>query len=257
MPELKVECFIDERSYSYEHIADIQYHRNLHWLHEMMRLGAEIEYGGRPLSHDQANVLSKEEARHLSVAMRRSYGPDGLRGLFKEQLRESDRMWKAIAAAPRNAPYGHCFADMRVTGMSPEEFQEAISLENFQRRYAEINPDHCFLEIRENGIHSMEIFGMYGGPSEVYLTLDQSIDIPFEGDPEFPELVKGYTTLASDETEIGLFVAHQYKPIDNGVAMRLGCLFPPNTPQEIVDGHKLHSVIEFWELVQPGGGPKI
>lgn len=253
MSGTEVQCLIDGQSYSYEQIADVQYRRDLHWLHEMKRLGANIAHEGSPLSHDAINLLGRDGARALSIATRRSLGADGLRKLFEAQLRASDRMWKEINSSPDGAPPKYGFTDMTVTGMSFEQFQDIIALENFQRRYPEINPDHCFLNLRDNGIHSMEIFGMYGGPAEVYLTIDPTIAIPFDPDPEFPTLVTGYTTLASDETRIDLFVAHQYKPLENGVAMRLGCIFPPKTPQELVDGHKLHSAIEFWELVQPGG----
>lgn len=253
MTDVHVECSIDGQAYSYAQIKDVQYHRNIHWLHEMKRLGADVELGGAKLTHEDIDLLDKDGAHSLSVSVRRALGADGLRRLFQDQLRASDRMWKELSASPSDAPPKYCFADMKVTGLAFEDFQEAISLDNFRGRYPEINPDHCFLNLRDDGIHSMEIFGMYGGPAEVFLTIDPTIDIPFQPDPEFPDFVKGYTTLASDQTPINIFVAHQYKPLENGVAMRLGCLFPPETPQELVDGHKLHSAIEFWELVQPGG----
>ncbi|BBD99674.1 hypothetical protein SAMIE_1031750 [Sphingobium amiense] len=253
MPDVHVECVIDGQSFSYAQIRDVQYHRNLHWLHEMKRLGADIVSDGVALSHEGIDLLGRQAAHRVSVDIRKALGAAGLKALFKEQLRASDLMWKELSASPNDASPKFCFADMKVTGLSFEQFQEAIALENFQRRYAEINPDHCFLNLRDNGIHSMEIFGMYGGPSEVHLTIDPNIDLPFEPDPEFPMLVKGFTTLASDETPINIFVAHQYKPLENGVAMRLGCIFPAAAPQELVDGHKWHSAIEFWELVQPGG----
>lgn len=251
MSNLQLECLIDGQSYSYRQIVQIEHHRNLHCLHEMKRLGADLSHSGESLSHDAIDLLGIKEARAVSVTVRKALGKAGLRQLFADQLRASDKMWKNISKASGNAPYKLCSADMTVSGISFDAFQDIIALENFQRRYAEINPDHFFLEVRENGIRSMEVFGMHGGPSEVYLNLDPTLEIPFERDPDFPTLVTGYTTLASDETPINIFVAHQYKPLADGVAMRLGCLFPAATPDEIVDGHKLHSAIEFWELMRP------
>jgi hypothetical protein len=83
----------------------------------------------------------------------------------------------------------------------------------------------------------METFGMYGGPSEVYAAIDMTISVPVELEVDYPLLTAGYATLASDGTDIIIFAFRQFKPLDNGLAVKLCCVFPSKTPKELVDGH--------------------
>jgi hypothetical protein len=37
----------------------------------------------------------------------------------------------------------------------------------------------------------------------------------------------------------------QFKPLENGLAVKAGCCFPAKAPKEMVEGHKLHLALEF------------
>ncbi|MER5435717.1 hypothetical protein [Streptomyces sp. NPDC002588] len=124
MRELELECSINGRDYAPEHLARVRYDRHLHVLHEMKRLGAAIEHAGRPLSHDDINRLSAEDARETSIAMRQSYDVGRIRDLYKEQLRASDQLWKDANDAPEGAPLLSAFADLTVTGIALDEFRD-------------------------------------------------------------------------------------------------------------------------------------
>ena len=43
---------------------------------------------------------------------------------------------------------------------------------------------------------------------------------------------------------------HQIKPTENGLILRSSVYFPKNTPQEMVDGHKIHLAIESMEMIR-------
>src|SRR5688572_11860858 len=104
MSAIQLQCVIDGQNYSAEQLDDIQYHRHLHALHDMERLGANITRNGKSLSHSDIDRLLPEHARDVSIATRESYGAEGLKELFHEQLRQSDEMWKEANDAPKGAP---------------------------------------------------------------------------------------------------------------------------------------------------------
>ncbi|WP_344945723.1 hypothetical protein [Actinomadura miaoliensis] len=248
MRELELSCSIDGRHYWPEHLARVQHDRHLHVLHEMKRLGAAIGYAGKLLSHDDINRLSAEDAREACIAARQSYDVDGIKTLYKEQLRTSDQMWKDANDAPDGAPMRAAFADLTVTGITIDEFREnATDGDAFHSNYARINPDHYFLYGHEAGMRAMETFGMYGGPSEVDVITDPDIKVPVERETGYRLLTAGYTTLAGDGTDINVLAYHQFKPLTSGLAVKLGAFFPPKTPKDLVDGHAVHMAIEFWE----------
>lgn len=246
----EVQCSIGGKPVAYAELASIQFHRHLHVLHQMRRLGATITRDGVSLSDDDIDLLSSVEARDLSVAARRSFDMDGITALYATQLRASDHFWKEIAATSAGLPTQTAFADLTITGISLDEFQAIIDLEHFHQYYAEMHPDHYFLVDDGGGLHHMETFGMYGSPTELRLHIDPAMPDPIERDPDFPSFVAGYATLASDGSRTGVFAAHQFRPIQEGLEVKLGCVFPAMSPPEMVEAHSGHMAIEFWELIR-------
>jgi hypothetical protein len=246
MPQLTMECSIDGQPYSAEQLERLQYDRQVHVLHEMKRLGTVIQHDGSPLSDDDINLLSPEDARAVSIAARQSYDVEGIRDLFKKQLQASDQMWRDANDAPAGAPPQIASADLTITGLSLDEFRGGFNFDTLQRIYAAINPDHYFAHADSNGPLLMETFGMHGGPSLMYAIPDPGISVPVEREAGYPLLSAGYTLLA-DGTNPNMFAYHQYKPLEHGLTVRLCAIFPPKTPKVIVDGHKAHMAIEIWE----------
>jgi hypothetical protein len=256
MAELHVQCTIDGRDYSYEQLARIQYERQLHVLHEMKRLGATIKQADKALSDDEINLLRTDEARAVCIAAREAYDPAGIKALFKTQLQESDLLWKDRAQGFSDGdPMPLAVTDLAVHGFALEDLRKMNSdLDAMKANGAAMNPEHYFVSTWERGIHGMEAFGMYGGPTEVKVVVDPSIQAPLVRDPSYPIVTTGYTILASDETPIHIIPFHQYKPIEGGIAVKLAVFFPTRTHQEIVDGHKIHLAIEFWEAFRLAAG---
>jgi hypothetical protein len=250
---------IDGQAYSYAYLARIQYERQLHVLHEMKRVGATITDGEKVLSDDDINLLSTADARRVCIAAREAYDPQGIKALFRTQLQESDQLWKE-----RTLGFGDgdpmdrmrlAVTDMEVHGFTLDDMRRMNSdMEAMKKTGAAMNPEHYFVGTWERGIHGMEAFGMYGGPSEVKVLVDPSIQAPLVRDPSYPIVTTGRTLLASDETPINIIPFHQFKPIDGGIGVKLAVFFPPRTPQEIVDGHKIHLAIEFWESFRVATG---
>ncbi len=250
MRDIQLQCLIDGQSYSARQLDDIQYHRHLHALHEMKRLGATIAHDGKALSHSDIDRLVPEHARNVSIATRQSYGPEGLKELFREQLRQSDQMWKEANDAPDGAPLLPAKVHVTITGVSLEDLYTVVNLDVIHHSYAPMHPDHHFASGDSKRLEHMEIFGHYGGPTWLFAHPDQTISVPVERDADYPKLMAGHTSLASDGTPMNLYAYHQFKPLNNGFSVKQCAVFPPKTPKPIVDGHKLHLAIEIWEAAK-------
>ncbi len=177
------ECVIDGQNYPRHQLARLQYSRDLHVLHELKRVGAPIALRGDVLSHDDINRLVAEDASSVSVTTRTSYDPDGIRHLFKGQLAASEQFWREMNAASEGQPLQPCVAELTITGVSFDQFQKYVgNMAPFLLEYAQCNPDHFFVYPDEGSLRGVEIFGMYGGPTEVQLTPDPDVSVPIERD---------------------------------------------------------------------------
>ncbi|MFD5315814.1 hypothetical protein [Streptomyces sp. NPDC127098] len=252
MSDITIDCAIDGQSYATEQLDRLRHARNLHVLHQMKRLGANIEHDHKPLSDDEIDCLSAEDAHEVNVATTLAYGVEGLRELFAEQLRMSDRMWKDWDAASAGLPLQTARAELRVTGVTVEEFRAHVAdFDELQKLVVEANPDHFFFYPDRAGVaYAMETFGMYGTPTDVMVAADPKLPAPFDLDEGFQLLLAGHTRLSSDGTPVSIIAYHQCKPLPNGLVVRLCALFPAKAPRELVDGHKLHLAIEFTKTLE-------
>jgi hypothetical protein len=245
MGEFTFQCSIDGQDYSLELLAMVRYQRDIHVLHEMQRAGATVEYDGRTLSHDDINLLGAEEAFAVSVAVRNSYDQDGIRALFKTQLQASEQRWREWNAASEGLPLQACVAEITIAGISFEEFTENMKTQApFLQNYPALHPDHFFISKDGETLKGVETFGMYGGPSEMWLSPVQHLSVPIERDETYPFAFGGVATLA-DGTNANAPAFKQFKPLENGLAVKAGCCFPAKAPKEMVEGHKLHLTLEF------------
>ncbi|MBQ1088974.1 hypothetical protein [Streptomyces sp. B93] len=252
MSDIAIDCTIDGQPYSPEQLDRLRYVRDLHVLHQMKRLGAHIEHHGEPLSDDEIDCLSARDAHDINVATTLAYGPQGLRELFAEPLRASDRMWKDWNTASAGQPLREARAELTVTGVTLDEFRAHVTdFDELQKLVVAANPDHFFFcPERPGAAYAMETFGMHGPPTDVLVAVDPALPAPFGLDDGFQLLLSGHVRLTSDDTPIDIIAYHQCKPLPNGLLVKLCALFPAKTPTELVDGHKLHLAIEFAATVE-------
>lgn len=252
MSDITIDCTIDGQAYSTEQLDRLRYVRDLHVLHQMRRLGATIEHHHRPLSDDEIDHLSPEDAHAVNVATRLAHGAEGLRKLFAEQLRASDRMWKDMTAASAGLPRQRACAELVVTGVTWEDFHTHVSdFGELQKLVVPANPDHFFFEQEEPGVaRAMETFGMYGTPTEVLVAADPTLPAPFDLDEGYRLLLAGHTRLSSDGSRVDIIAYHQFKPMPGGLVVKLCALFPAKAPKELVHGHELHLAVEFAKTLE-------
>lgn len=267
---LRVKVVIDGRAWSDAALDEVEHRRHLHVLHTMRALGARIGRDGQALTSPEIAALAPDAARELSLATRGAYGADALAELFRDDIAASDRLWKRARnpEAFADKPLRCAVTDVRVRGLTIEALgahaagSETGSVADCEtgsetdivtdsaaagHKYRLLNPDHYLLEPGRGRTHVMETFGLRGGPTDMYVVLDPTVQ-PVLPEPGYARLTSGRATLASDGTDIGLSTFHQIRPAGGGFDVKLGAYFPPGTPQPIVDGHKVHMAIEFREL---------
>lgn len=246
MSTIDVEVTIGGRLHSPEQLDRLRYERDLHVLHQLKRLGARIERDGSSPTDDDIDHLTAADAHELSVATRLAHGADGLRKIYEEQRRASDRMWKEIQAASEGRPLQAARADLTVRGMTHEEFYAHVTdFSRLQSAVVQAHPEHFFFYPEEDGALAMETFGMYGVPTEVRVVADPAVPPPVPIEEGFRLLLAGRTSLAEDGTPVDIVAYHQFKPLENGMIVKLCAMFPAEAPKELVDGHSLHLAVEF------------
>ena len=256
MAALEITVTIDDQAYSQRQLEAIQRERGIHVLHEMKRLGAVLKDGENVFSHDDINYLSAEDVKRISVATCASLGWDGVKSLFRDQIQRSLHMWEQIVSdGAEGEPAKLSIALLHVTGLVLEDYQklsQRVMMESGKGTLEFLlHPEHFALSPTTEGLHGMETMGMYGGPTEMWVVPDPQIETPLPRDPEFPVAMVGYSRIGRDATSTrNTSVMHQFKPLEHGILMKTCVFFPAKTPQDVVDGHKLHVAIEFSEGVK-------
>jgi hypothetical protein len=242
MREFTFNCVVHGQLYTADQLAELRYRRHLHVLHDMKRLGVDIRHHGTTLSDDDINLLGSDDAHRVSTATRESLTVTELTDLYAEQIRDSDRMWKKANITADAGQLRAAITEVTVANLTIDEIRTGLA---GSANYAQLNPDHYFLESGPASVHLMETFGMFGGPTAMYITADPTISVPAAIRPGYSVLTAGYATLASDGADVNLRAHHQIKSLADGFDLRLGAYFPPATPSDLVNGHSLHMAIEF------------
>lgn len=252
---LKIRAIIDGDTYSERQLDNIQYEREKRTLQEMIHLGASVNDGGTELTYDDINYLSKADAKRLLRETKERIGFLGAQKLYEKEMARCDQMWRDIVKDFDEAdPMQTCVADIEVEGLSLQELGGALqaALGGEKGVIIRLEPDHFEyepVEGEESQKCGMEVMGMFGGPN-VVVTVNKpelaSRVVPAEG---YHSTGCG-TSQLMDGTCRQDIAFHQIKPTENGLLMKSCVYFPKNTPQELVDGHKVHLAIETMEIVR-------
>ncbi|HWR23275.1 MAG TPA: hypothetical protein VN366_07325 [Feifaniaceae bacterium] len=251
MKNYKVEFEIDGYTYSQEMIEAFEFERNKHVLHEMKYLGASITDNGKSLSYTDIDFLSKADAARLTLKTKVEQGTDRLLALYKDEIAQTDKMWKDIVSNYKDGdPYLPCVTRMKVTGVTMDDLGEGLMLAMAgDDSSLAANPEHYGHVLTDTVPSGFEGMGMFGGPNLMRIMFAPDIQIPIEIDADYLPFTIGYSQLG-DGTDMHTLAAHYIKDTCDGIEMLLTVFFPQGTPQELVDGHKIHLASEFLGLVK-------
>ncbi|WP_125704213.1 hypothetical protein [Lacticaseibacillus daqingensis] len=246
---------IDGNKYSQSMIEAFEFERNKHVLHEMIHLGVDVLDDGQPVSYLDVDFMSKKDAARVSLETRMRLGTDKLLDLYQDEIARTDRMWKDIVANyDSNAPTMPCITTMHVKGVTMDDLGEGLmaAMAGDSSSLA-ANPEHYGHVMANDVPTGFEGMGMFGGPNLMQIVFAPETKLPIKIDADYMPFTIGYSQLG-DGTDMHTLAGHFIREVDGGLDMLLTVFFPQGTPQELVDGHKIHLASEFLGLVKAAAG---
>ncbi len=261
MDTITIKSTIDGDSYSLKQLQRIEYERQRHVLQEMIHLGAEVTDDEKVLSFDDINYLSYKDAARILLDTKLKLGLDGIKELYKDSLAKSDAFWREIDSKyEEGEPYIEATAYMEVTGLTLQSLQDTIS-KSVDGDVAGLtsNPEHFFDEkmpgLKPNEKCGTETMGMFGSPVETVVIFDSTITSPAKEEDGYRNFVSGTSRLL-DGTPRHDVAVHQVKTKEDGFDLKMTVYYPQATPKEMVDGHKIHLLVEFLGGIIAAAGDK-
>lgn len=247
MTTFKLTIQIDGQEYTEAQLAMYEYQRTIHVLHELKELGADILHNDKNLSHTEINFLTTTEAKQLLVATKIEIGTEGLRKLYKEKMQVMDQKWLEILRhSDSDNQLKAARTYLKVEGITMPEFQKAFKLvEENKKLGLTLNPEHFEITGTDKGQDGFETMGMYGEPTDMILIADPTLALPDPILPDYPIQISGSEIMASTGEKNHVYARHQIKPTENGLELLTAAYFPSGTPDELVNGHKIHLALEF------------
>lgn len=250
MTKLEIEVTIDGEKYTDAQLAQFEYQRNLHVLHELKDLGIEVTDQESNLTHKDINWLEPKKAAQISLTIRQNLGADKVHELFKDVETDTDRRWKEYLEDYRPEDSHIGVTEIQVKGVTIPETLPVMGGGYGEKAALTINPEHYIVQgAITNGErqYGMEVFGMFGEPTYITGKAVQEVPVglPFKKDPAYIKSMFGETMLGSDFTNIHLGAMHEFLPKENGFKMKSTFFCPGKTPQAIADGHKIHFALEL------------
>ena len=245
----KFKFLVNEEEWSASQIERLEYERNLHILHQMKEHGIEIKDGDKVLSDDDIDMLTADEAWKVSIAARTVNDGVTILEHYKESFERSDEMWKKLGFS-QDKPMKVSYANMYVDGMSVQEYMGIMKLmQEDEGMLISAHPEHFHTVVEGNDLVGIEPFGAYGTPTLCNVKFG-SVDecgaqIRADKKDDFPVAVCGRTFLRDGVTEVNT-PFHQLKPTANGFEAIMAVYWPEGVPDEIVSGHSLHLIMEFY-----------
>ncbi|WP_047999058.1 hypothetical protein [Lactiplantibacillus herbarum] len=247
MQNIKINVQIDDQPYSEEQLAMYTYQRNLHVLHELKELGADVLQADTPLSHTEINFLTAVDAQDILLATKLAIGTDGLRKLYATKMARMDQQWLDILEqSDGNQNLKAARTKLTVTGITLPQFQQAFkAVEENASLGLSLNPEHFEITGTPQGQNGFETMGMFGEPTDMVLVADPNLELPDAPMPDYPIQIAGLEKMASTNQPNHVYARHQIKPTADGLELFTAAYFPSATPDELVNGHKIHLAIEF------------
>lgn len=175
----------------------------------------------------------------------------GILKLYESKLRESDKMWHAVAAGTaKGRNLQPAYVDVEVEGLTLGDFlvfNQSLNKMTEPALPFRIHSEHCVFAGIHGGQEVMEMVGQYGEPTYQKLFIHTNAEKPVELDPDTKMAMVGDGVLMSDQTlDMKMYGMHQFKLRKNGLGIKLGVFFPETAPKEMILGHQEHLVVEFY-----------
>lgn len=180
-------------------------------------------------------------ARRALAMLKSRLGRERLIDLLRPDTDQTEARF-AEWVAESNGQYRLAAAHIRVSGLSIEEFLAYFeSIRREEPKMLAAHPEHFVIGFTEGGFDVIENIGPFISHFNVHFTgEEEAID---ELLPDHPFRMVGHSTMADGSVES--HILHEFRDTGDGFEGRLALYFPSAMPEEIIEGHRQHLVVEF------------
>lgn len=250
MSDYKIQFKIDGQVVTEEQIHDVELSRYHKVFKEFGEKQIPLQMNGQEYKVEDALEMSLEEAKELLAQSKEDVGKQGMLDYYKDELLRADHMWEDIAdRADDSKPMKQAIVEVETENISLIQFMlfnMSLAKENDLYLPSKIHPEHYYFEAGKGGTQTIvETFGMYKDPSYLHLVPGKGVARPIKPDADTDMVMIGKTLLAHNMKDTKIIGMHQFKGKQNGLHVKLGVFLPASAPDEILEGHKWHLMVEF------------
>ncbi|GAO99584.1 hypothetical protein [Fructobacillus ficulneus] len=207
-----------------------------------------LKLNGRIIELADALQLSLEDAREALAQTKEEIGKEGMLTYYSQEIDNADQMWTDIAKNS-HGPMQQAIVEVETENISLIQFMlfnQSLAKENNLYLPSKIHPEHYYFEAGKGGTQTIvETFGMYKDPSYLHLVPGDHVTKPIKVDGDTSMVMLGQTLLMHGLKDTKIIGMHQLKDKPNGMKVKLGVFLPSDAPEEIIEGHKWHLMVEF------------
>ena len=215
--------------------------------------GMDLFFNGSTVNYQDVMQLEDSDIVRCCNETKRTLTMPVILEKMKPLLMRSDSIWREIA---ENGQYKtnlqSCFVDLHVAGLSLGRIRKAVPriLQSTNEDLAyTLHPEHYVFSKKGRNQFVLENLGTY---VPVYSRLETSLvtrhfgykPVCFDDGTKFAGKCEFF--LISNGTKMKTFGMHQIKPSKESLDIRLGLFFPDSAPQSVIEGHKCHFCVEFY-----------
>ncbi|MFC4760858.1 hypothetical protein [Fructobacillus durionis] len=250
MADYKINFKIDGREVTQEEIHEVELSRYHKVFKEFGEKNIPLQMNGQSYKVEDALEMTLEDARELLAQSKEAVGKQGMLDYYKDELIRADKMWEDIAdKADDKQPMKQAIVEVETENISLIQFMlfnQSLMAENNLYLPSKVHPEHYYFEAGKGGTQTIvETFGMYKDPSYLHLVPGKGMARPIQPDADTDMVMIGKTLLAHNMADTKIIGMHQFKGKKNGLHVKLGVFLPQSAPDEILEGHKWHLMVEF------------
>ena len=253
MEHAKMEFKYNDKVVTTAEIRRMEAERAKEALKVLKESGMGLFFNGITVNYEDALQLTDSDIVRCCNETKRTLTMPVILEKMSPLLMRSDSIWREIAEKGQyKTNLQKCFVDVHVTGLSAGQIRKAVPriLQGTNEDLAyTLHPEHYVFSKKGRNQFVLENLGTY---VPVYSRLETSLVTrhfgykPVRFDDRTKFAGKCEFSLISDGTKMKTFAMHQIKPSKDSLDIRLGLFFPDSAPKSVIEGHKWHFCVEFY-----------
>jgi hypothetical protein len=208
---------------------------------------------GKAVDREELLRLEVRRARQMMSLMFRKLGTDGMAKLFAAEIEQADQLEHSWSESSGNG-FRASVATARISEGSAAEFVQwfvAGYMGPNVPAMLRAHPEHLgAMQLPDGRVGVFEVPGHTELPAMLHLHRLESWpeDVPIELDPDMPVRIMGRGEAKNGR--VHGYLLHQFRDTSPGFEAKLAIYWRDGAPDELVDGHADHLMLEFNNWLQ-------